>query len=250
MTKRILEGLRKAALVACDSVATRDEMMTHGLLPIERMVVVPLGVHPTCSPEPDPIADAEASRLLGSEDRVISVLHVGSTIPRKRIELLLHVFDEIRREVSNVRLLRVGGDFTTEQLRVVEKLGLGSSIVLLPSLERAVLAAVYRRADVVLLPSEREGFGLPLIEAMACGTPVVASNLDVLREVGGDAAVYCQVADVSEWSEVCIDLIDERQRQPEQWAERRARGLTQAAKFNWMAYTEKMVDLYEAVLRI
>ena len=62
------------------------------------------------------------------------------------------------------------------------------AIVVLPFVDRATLAAVYRRAALALLPSEREGFGLPLVEALACGTPVVASDIPVLREVGGDAA--------------------------------------------------------------
>ena len=65
-------------------------------------------------------------------------------------------------------------------------LGLGHNIRVLPFVDRPVLAALYRRASLVLLPSEREGFGLPLVEAMACGISVVASDLPVLREVGGD----------------------------------------------------------------
>ena len=67
---------------------------------------------------------------------------------------------------------------------------------MLPFLDRATLAAVYRRSALVLLPSEREGFGLPVLEALACGTPVVASDIDALREVGGDAVRYCPAEDV------------------------------------------------------
>ena len=63
------------------------------------------------------------------------------------------------------------------------------------------LAAVYRRAALVLQPSEAEGFGLPVAEALACGTPVLASDLAVLREVGGEAAVYRAVGDVPAWSD-------------------------------------------------
>ena len=69
-------------------------------------------------------------------------------------------------------------------------------IVTLPFLDRRVLAAVYRRAALVLQPSEREGFGLPVAEAMACGTPVVASTVPALREAGGDGAIYCRVGDL------------------------------------------------------
>ena len=85
------------------------------------------------------------------------------------------------------------------------------------SADRATLAAVYRRAALALQPSEAEGFGLPVAEAMACGTPVLASDLPVLREVGGEAAVYRPVADVPAWSEAALNLLAERQAQHATW---------------------------------
>ena len=245
MTNRILDGLRTAARVTCDSVATRDELLAHDVLPLERMVVIPNGVHPTCSPKPDAEADQEALRLLGpAHNGIIELLHVGSTIPRKRIDVLLRVFAEIIKEFPKARLVRAGGAFTEEQQRLVDSLGLESSIVVMPALDRPTLAAVYRRATLVLQPSEREGFGLPVVEAMACGTPVVASDLNVLREVGGDAAVYCPVADVDAWSEAVIALLEERQNESQLWELRQSEGLAQATKFTWSAYASRMVELY------
>lgn len=245
MTRRILGGLQKAAMVTCDSDATRDELVAHDVLPPERMIVIPNGVHPTCSANADAVADQQAIHLLGPErDEAIDLLHVGSTIPRKRIDVLLQMFAEIRKEFPMARLVRVGGEFTAEQVRIVEELKLESSIIVLPPLDRAVLAAVYRRAAIVLQPSEREGFGLPVVEAMACGTPVIASDLGVLREVGGDAAVYCGVADVEAWSNEVIALIKVRRDEPQLWEARKQRGLEQAAKFTWTEYASRMVALY------
>jgi glycosyltransferase involved in cell wall biosynthesis len=154
------------------------------------------------------------------------------------------VFAEIRKTFPMARLVRVGGEFTAEQIRLVEELKLESSIVVLQPLDRTVLAAVYRRAAVVLQPSEREGFGLPVVEAMACGTLVVASDLDVLREVGGDAAVYCDVADIERWSNEVIALLKLRRDEPQLWKARKLRGLEQAAKFTWTEYASRMVALY------
>lgn len=249
MAGRILSGFCQAALVTCDSAATRDELLVHGLLPPERVVVVPNGVHPTCSPKPDPSADAEAARLLGpASANAVDVLHVGSTIPRKRIDLLLRIFAALRKELPRARLIRVGGPFTAAQMEMGKQLRLSESLIVLPFLDRAVLAAVYRRAALVLQPSDGEGFGLPIIEAMACGSPVIASDLPVLREVGGEAATYCPVADVPAWNASVVELLRERRGQPDRWSARRAAGVARAAHFSWEEYSKKMVALYQLVL--
>jgi glycosyltransferase involved in cell wall biosynthesis len=249
MTGRIMSGLAKAARVTCDSVATRDELLSYELVAPERAVVIPNGVHPACSPEDNPVADAEAVRLLGhTRADAVELLHVGSTIPRKRIDLLLRVFAALRKEFPGARLVRVGGPLTAPQERLIDELGLAGAVVHLPYLGREVLAAVYRRAAVVLQPSEREGFGLPVIEALACGTPVVASCLPVLREVGGEVALYCPVGDVASWTEAITKLLVEKDQEPQRWGERRAAAIAQAALFSWTEYARKMVSVYRQLL--
>lgn len=249
MMQHVLNGFRTAAVVACDSAATRDELLAHDLLAPERLRVVPLGVHPTCTPAPDPAADAQAVRLLNSGPvEAINLLHVGSTIERKRIDVLLEVFAGVRKEFPQACLFRVGGPFTPAQMKLVRHFKFENAIIVLPHLSREVLAAVYRQSALVLQPSDREGFGLPVIEAMACGTPVVASDLPVLREVGGDAAVYARVADAPAWIESVSGLLRERDQEPEKWTERRAPAIAQAAKFSWAEYTLKMVELYQELL--
>ncbi len=206
MMSRTLSGFRRAALVTCPSEATRDQLVNYDLVAPERAVVVTNGVHPSCSPNANPQADREAERLLGADNGDIEILHVGSTIPRKRVDVLLQVFAALRQEFPAARLIRVGGAFTREQEQLIDQLELASGIVVLPQLDREVLASVYRRATLVLLPSEREGFGLPLVEALACGTPVVASDLPVLREVAAAAASYAPVANVAAWAATVTEL--------------------------------------------
>jgi glycosyltransferase involved in cell wall biosynthesis len=246
MARRVLEGFRKAARVACVSAATRDELLAHDLLPPERVVVVHNGVAPAYSSEADAAADAEAARLLGpSSSGTVELLHVGSTARRKRVDVLLRVFAEARGWGANARLIHAGGQFTEAQLRLVDGLKLGGAVVSLPFLDARVLAAVYRRAALVLQTSEREGFGLPVAEAMACGTPVVASDLPVLREVGGEAASYAAVGDVPAWTETVISLLEERRDDPAGWDARRRRAISRASKFSWPEYARKMVALYQ-----
>lgn len=247
--RRILIGLCKAARVTCDSIATRQELVDHGLIPPERVSVVRNGVHPSCSAAPDPLADMKAADLLGQpSNESTDILHVGSTVPRKRVDILLKIFRSVLNEFPQARLIRAGGPFTDDQVRLVEELKLAKSTITLPFLDRELLAAVYRRAALVMQTSDREGFGLPVIEAMACGTPVVASDLPVLREVGGEAATYCPAGDVSAWSKPVIDLLYERKEQPDSWSRRRSAAMAQASKFSWREYTQKMVALYRELL--
>jgi len=188
-----------------------------------------------------------ASELLGTNDDCFDLLHVGSTIPRKRIDTLLRVFSIVRSAFPSARLIRVGDRFTSDQSKLVDELALRKSVLVLPQLDRDVLAAVYRRATLILLPSEREGFGLPVVEGMACGSPVVASDLPVLREVGGDAAEYSPVADVEAWSAKVIELLTEHRLNPVKWQKRRDAGIARSAMFTWSQYARSMVSVYQQV---
>jgi len=245
MTRRVLDGLRKAARVTCVSSWTREQILSHGLVPPERVEVVQNGVSPAYAPAADAAADVEAERLLGpSSDDAPELLHVGSNVARKRVDVLLRVFAGVRREFKGARLVRVGGEFNREQLGLVEELRLKDSVVVLPFLEERVLAAVYRRAALLLQPSEREGFGLPVAEALASGLVVLASDLPVLREVGGRATTYRAAGDVEAWTEAAIALLQERREDPARRDARRAEGLTHARRFSWEEYARRTASIY------
>jgi glycosyltransferase involved in cell wall biosynthesis len=246
MTKRVLDGLRKAARVTCVSSWTRDQLLSHGLVPPERVEVVHNGVSPVYAPADDAAADEEAGRLLPwpAADDAPELLHVGSTVARKRVDVLLRVFAGVRREFEGARLVRVGGEFNREQLGLVEELRLKDAIVVLPFLEERVLAAVYRRAALLLQPSEREGFGLPVAEALASGLAVLASDLPALREVGGRATTYRAAGDVGAWTEAAVALLQERREDHAGRDARRAEGLAHARRFSWAEYARRMASIY------
>lgn len=247
MMGRVLGGLRRAAHVVCDSDAVHAELLSHGLLPPDRVTTVPLPAHPDFAPAPDPAADAEAARLLGpARADAVDLLHVGSTVDRKRIPLLLDAFAAVRADVP-ARLVRVGGPLTAAQRRRAEAHGIAQSILELPFLDRRTLAAVYRRAALVVNPSEREGFGLPLVEAMACGASVLASDLTVLREVGGTAVRYVSSGDADEWAEAIRDELA-RLASPASREAARRMALDRAQRFTLAEYARGIASVYDRVL--
>lgn len=245
--KSTLTGLQSAAHVACVSQTVKDELVGRGWVAPDKITVNPGGVHPACSPDADPGADASIHRLLGTLAGP-EILHVGSTIPRKRIDTLLEAFAGVRRQRPDVRLLRAGGPFTENQCRMLAGLGLTGSVVTLPFLSRMELAALYRRAELVVLPSESEGFGLPLIEAMACGTPVLASNLDVFREVAGEATAFSPVGNAPEWTRAILALLDERENSADDWRNRIERGMQHAMQYSWPEHARRLSEVYASVL--
>lgn len=249
LAHRLLDGLRAAARIVCVSQAGCDQLLAHDIVSPSRVTVIPNGVHPTCTHRPDARADHEAADLLGPGDaNAIELLHVGSTIPRKRIDVLLESVAVLRREWPSLRLIRVGDTFTPAQERHVRQLGLSGAVTVLPFVDRRVLAALYRRATMLLQPSEREGFGLPVAEAMASGTPVVASRIPALVEVGGRAATYCPVGDVQAWVAAISELLDERLAASNDWRARCASSLAQARRFSWHEHARRMTELYRDLL--
>src|SRR5262245_66427647 len=97
MSRRILSGLHRAAMVVCVSESTRNELLAHRLVPPRRIVVIPNGVAPEFSPVPDPTTEAELTRLIGSPpSETVELLQVGAAMPRKRIDHLIEVFQRIR----------------------------------------------------------------------------------------------------------------------------------------------------------
>jgi glycosyltransferase involved in cell wall biosynthesis len=247
MARRILNGFLRAAHVIAVSGATRDNLQRHGLFPPERISVVWNGVHPAYSHLPSAGSEAKAAELMQQRGNdAVWLLSVGSTMPRKRLDVLLRVFAEVYREVPQACLVRVGG-LTPELLQLAADLKIEQAILNVPFVEPEILSAVYRRTTLLLQTSDAEGFGLPLIESMASGCPVLASDITVLREVGGAAISYCPVGDIGAWARTVVDLIRERTERPESWKRRRESGVAQAAHFSWAENARQTALIYRQV---
>jgi glycosyltransferase involved in cell wall biosynthesis len=236
MTQRIAHGLARAAHVACVTAAVARQLVDSRLVDADRVSVVSPGV------EGRFFADAP---LL--DTRTIDLLHVGSTVARKRIDVLLRVFAALVREAPALRLVRVGDPLTPAQRGLAAELGVADRIVERLAIADDALAACYREAALVLQPSDREGFGLPVLESLASGTPVVASDIATLREVGGDVVTYCRVGDVDAWARAIRERLQEREEASERWRARQEAGRARARQFTWARFTDRMVAVYGRV---
>jgi glycosyltransferase involved in cell wall biosynthesis len=235
LARRTLRGLRRAAVVFHNSRAVGRQLVEGGLVPAERLVHAPLGVAAEFTPDAGPV---ELPVPAGGP----FLLHVGSNIPRKRLDVLLDVFAAVRPLVPGLRLVQVGGPWPAADADRITRLGVGGDIVQVRGLTRGQLAELYRRAAAVLVPSEAEGFGLPVIEALACGAAVVASDLPVLREVGGDAVVFAPVADVPAWAAAVRRALAGD-------APPRDTRLSLAARYTWREHARVIGEAYRRLAR-
>jgi alpha-1,3-rhamnosyl/mannosyltransferase len=188
-------------------------------------------------------ARGNVARLFGL-DRPY-VLYVSNHQRKKNAERLVTAFARVAERVSDVDLAMVG--FHTSKFvlvsELIEQLGVGDRVRVLGHVPDESLPDLYRAAELFALPSLHEGFGLPLLEAMACDTPVLTSKVYSMPEVAGDAAHLVDPYSVDEIAAGMERILDDRAYA----ADLRARGLTRAAGFTWRRSAEQHVAVYEAV---
>ncbi|MDM9383293.1 glycosyltransferase [Chlorogloeopsis sp. ULAP01] len=238
MSHRILRGLQSCAIVFYSTAEVRKQIERYQLVEPSHLVHAPLGIASEFMLNSDNVSIAD-QKILEKIGAVPFLLHVGSCIPRKRIDILLEVFAQVRAIHPELRLVKVSGEWTQSQQQQIDQLNIGESIIHLQDLQRSTIASLYQKAAAVLLTSEAEGFGLPVIEALACGAIVVASDIPVLREVGGKAAVYCPMGDVSAWVKTVEQLLVNPTNAP-------ALNLrvSQAQKYSWSIHTQIIAQSY------
>lgn len=233
LARRTLAGLQRAAVVFHSTLGVRDQILARGLVDPARLVHAPYGT----SAEFTPAAAGPVDTPVSLDPPFL--LHVGHNIPRKRIDVLLDVFAAVRDRVPGLRLVQVGGPWPAHAAGQISRLGIGAAVTQVRGLSREQLAELYRRAAAVLMPSDAEGFGLPVIEAMACGAVVVASDIPTLREAGGTAAVFRPVADVPAWADAVTRVL----RDPT-FAPPRDTRLSHAARFSWAEHARVIAETY------
>jgi glycosyltransferase involved in cell wall biosynthesis len=232
---------RKARRVITISESSRQDVNQIFQVPLERIDVVLPGVDPQFQPLP-PGEVAEFRRWEALPDQV--VLHVGTLQPRKNIPILLEAMAQLNR--PDVLLVLAGGKgWLYEDIfaRVVE-LGLVGQVRFTGYVEDASLPLWYNAATLLLFPSVYEGFGMPVVEAMACGTPVIAARSSSIPEAGGEAALYFNPNDVDALTTHLTAVLDDDDLADSM----RQKGLIQARRFSWERAGEETARVYRRAL--
>ncbi len=226
------------------SETTRRDVVTHLGVPPERVYVVPPGVDPACRPL-DGAQVARALAPLGLRPGEY-ILHVGTIEPRKNLTRLAEAYDLLRWRMGSAapRLVLAGavGWLCADVLRRIE--ALGKDVLRLGHVSAEILPALYNGARLLVYPSLYEGFGLPPLEAMACGTPVVASSAGALPEVVGDAGLLVDPQDVEGLAAAMAELLADAER----WTALRQAGLARAAAFSWARSARRLLEVYRAAV--
>jgi glycosyltransferase involved in cell wall biosynthesis len=238
LARSILRAMQRAAVIFFSTYQVHGRILKEGLLEKNKLVYAPYGVAPEFT-----YTSSKSPEDVGWRPKGPFLLHVGSSVPRKRLELLLKAFAKVRAVYPDLILVQQGAILTPAQNQLVQQLELASCFVQPAHLSRASLATLYRNAALVVLSSEREGFGLPVVEALACGASVLASDIPAFREVGGDAVAYTCSGDPALWRDSIVNLLASPHLAPSL-----ASRLARAARFSWAEHTRVIASSYLALV--
>jgi glycosyltransferase involved in cell wall biosynthesis len=227
-------------IIAISESTKRDAVRLYGI-PEDKIVVTYLAAEDRFRPA-DPDRVAEVRGRLGLPPRFL--LYVGTIEPRKNLGVLLGALLRLKAQRREVPLVVAGrlGWLYDGFLAKIRSLGL-ESLVLLPGfVPDDDLPALYTAAEGFVYPSVYEGFGIPVLEAMGCGTPVLCSDVSSLPEVAGDAGILLPPGDPAAWAEAIARLTEE----PALRRELRERGFRQASRFRWEETARRTWEVYRA----
>lgn len=243
--KKTISYLPQAAKIIAVSKATKKDIVEKLKVPEEKVVVVYEGVGEKFKVQTQNQfqTQIQVHNQIHMGKKII--LNVGNSLEYKNINGLLRAFSKVREEKKDVVLVKVG-KFTKEQLELSLKLDLNLSldIIELTNVSDEELVNLYNSATVTCMPSHKEGFGFPVLESMACGTPVVCSNTSSLPEIGGSAAIYCDPNSPSDIAKKLLQVLSFDNSNYQRIVEK---GLKQAAEFSWEKCAKETLKIYQTI---
>jgi glycosyltransferase involved in cell wall biosynthesis len=242
--KYSIGAMKDADCVIAVSSNTGNDVAQMLQIPSERIAVVPNGVEPYFRP----LLPTEVMKIRQRYEETTGtfcLLNVGSTHQRKNISTVLSALAILRDRSIPVRLWKVGDKFTTEQMNFIQSNNLRSLITFIGKPDKAMLVKLYNAADALIAPSLYEGFGLTILEAMACGTPVISANVSSLPEVAGDAAILTDPLDV----EAIVAAVCRIQNDLDYRSTLRQKGLEQVKQFDWEESAKRTAQIYEKLMK-
>lgn len=237
-------SIGRASHILADSVATQQDLTAIWKVDPARVSVLYSGVSERFAPveDGDVLAAVRQKYGLGEAPYLLSV---GTVQPRKNYQLLIKAFAPVARQLPHVLAIAGGRGWLAEEMTAeIARQGLQERVRFIGFVDDGDLPALYSAADLFVFPSLYEGFGLPLLEAMACGVPVLSSNASSLPEVAGDAALLLPPESVAGWREAMLDTLQNSDR-------RRAlvqKGFVQAERFSWARAAQQLLGIYRELL--
>ncbi len=214
-------------------------------IPEEKITVI----HEAADAKYHLLADTEVKivRALYSLGDAPFILHVGTLEPRKNLPFLVRAFAQAKTRLGPTKLVITGkkGWYYENLFRLVNELKLNDEVIFTGYVEDEDIPALYNAAHIFAFPSLYEGFGLPPLEAMASGTPVISSNTSSMPEVIGEAGILLPPKGESDWAEAMVELVNN----DKHWQKLRREGLKQAKKFSWQKCANETIAVYEKVAR-
>ncbi len=241
LEKVVPRSLARAHHVLADSESTKQDLIDIFSTPADQITVIGAGVEPRFQPITDtPILDAVAQRYLLPKK---FILGLGTLEPRKNFTGLIDAFSQSKVQETHHLVIAGGKGWLYDDIfAAAENSPVTGRIHLIGFVADDDLPALYSLADVFAFPSHYEGFGIPVIEAMACGTPVVCANNSSLPEVAGQSAVQVTATDTTELSDAIYCLaIDNSLRESAT-----GKGFEQAKTFNWRVAAHRLLDVYHS----
>ena len=234
---------RRATHIIAISECTRGDLVAAYGVPPEKVSVIHEAADPSFRPQPPDLVETARVRY-GLPQRYL--LFVGTIEPRKNLTRLLSAFEAVRAEGLSDGLAIVGrrGWLYEDFFAQLERSPARESVVFPGYVPDEDLPVIYAGAQALVFPSLYEGFGLPVLEAMACGTPVAASNASSIPEIGGDAALYFAPQDEEAMTATVRRILVA----PDLAADLRRRGPARAARYSWERAARETRAVYERVL--